>query len=513
MITLLKAKNQSDTCTINGKFIHSSYNPEQEANRFVSALSFDYQPAIICVIGGILPYCVSEFHDKFPDAVVISMLPFSENQISSQYLRLWDKVFFLDTHRSIQSQAQDLFQQFGEEKLSSLFCCSWLATESLFPEETLLITQVIKRAIELSNSVLTTRSFFAHRWFCNSIRFLCKVKKVNPLQHTNKPILLIASGASLKNSIPFIIKNRSYFFVLAVSSAILPLVSNNIIPDACISTDGGFYAKSHLDVLITLLDKNITIPLYLSPESNIPFILLDKNPIVPFSYEDGIDTLLLQKCKIPYVKAMRNGTVSGTALDLALQMTDSKVYACGLDLDNNLGYTHTNPNARERYDSFFDNRLCPTQTRIQKQKMQSNALETYRNWFSASCDTFQNRFYRITPKDFPYKRSLEGIEDCTWESLSLQENISNFDSQNLSKPISILDENKRRTIIKKALVDFSQDPKYIKYYHQLAGYAESLALEKYPNSLEKKDKMIEAEEVFSKKITFLLQLLSQSNNG
>lgn len=513
MITVIKAKNQSDTCTINGKFIHSSYNPEQEANRFVSSLSFDYKPAIICVIGGILPYCVSEFRIKFPDTKVISILPFSESEIDVKHLTLWDMVFFFDKNRSIQAQAQDLFDNFGEEKLSSLFCCSWLATESLFPEETNLITQVIKKAIELSNSVLTTRSFFAHRWFCNSIRFLCKVQNVISLQHTNKPILLIASGTSLKDSIPFITKNRTCFFVLAVSSAILPLVSNNIIPDACISTDGGFYAKSHLDILITLLEKDIAIPLYISLESNIPFALLDKNPIIPLCYEDGLDKYLLQKCKIPYVKALRNGTVSGTALDLAFQITNSKVYACGLDLDSNLGFSHTNPNARERYDSFFDNRLSPTSTRIENQKMQSKALEIYRNWFSSTSKTFNNRFYRITPEAMPYKRSLEGIQDCTWESLTCKKNIDVLDSNNILKKIDILPENSRIAIMKKELEDLPKDPKQEKYYKQLAGYAENLALEKYPQSLEKKNKMIEAEILFLKKIKSLLHRISKSHHA
>ena len=64
------------------------------------------------------------------------------------------------------------------------------------------------------------------------------------------PVLIVASGPSLKNILEFIKTNQNNFFIICCSSAIKSLINNSITPDFCISTDGGFWAKTHLKVLL-----------------------------------------------------------------------------------------------------------------------------------------------------------------------------------------------------------------------------------------------------------------------
>ena len=64
-IKFSEAKNGSKTCRINGLTIHSSYNPELEAERFVSAINIDFKPSKIFIIEPGISYCAEPLKKRF----------------------------------------------------------------------------------------------------------------------------------------------------------------------------------------------------------------------------------------------------------------------------------------------------------------------------------------------------------------------------------------------------------------------------------------------------------------
>ena len=178
------------------------------------------------------------------------------------------------------------------------------------------------------------------------------------------------------------------------------------MPDAVISTDGGWYAQEHLKQL-----NFNDIPLFLSSESYLSSKMLQSCSIIPLSYKDGIEALLLEKAGIKALKAERNGTVSGTAAELALQLSDSDIFFCGLDLCSSSGFQHTQPNELELDKAATDTRLNQLETRAALGSFENASLEIYRNWFSSRPSSFAKRIKRVYFSGSPIKYKLEKIGD------------------------------------------------------------------------------------------------------
>ena len=401
MISFATAKNGSKTCIKDGFPLHSSYNPEKEAERFAATLEVPFEPSWIIITEPALSYPAQFLRQKFPNTKICA-IRFCNDFID--YDKYWDKVFYFENS----SLKDELFNFFGEEATGSLFFASWKPSENAFPDIYLEAWQNIKSYITLSRDVLGTRIYFNKRWNKNSLKFALYVKNVVDFEicKIDKPVVIAASGPSLERIIPFLKANRGSFFLLAVSSAVRPLIEQQLIPDAVISTDGGWYAQEHLKQLNFFKD----IPLFISTESYLPAKMLQSTTIVPLSYKDSIEALLLEKAGINAVKAERNGTVSGTAAELALQLSD-EVFFCGLDLCSSNGFQHTQPNELELDKVPSDNRLLPLETRTALSTFASDSLNIYRNWFSTRPESFTNRVKRVYHSSAPLKFKLGNIED------------------------------------------------------------------------------------------------------
>ena len=396
-ILLTHSRNGSLSCSKDSISLHSTFNPEKEAERFVSLLEVSYNPSFIIITGPCLGYTEPFLRKRFPKSTIISIQYSSEFE---EYSKRWDYSFYLQKITDADILCDNLFSLIGEEKLFSTFFISWKPSEKAWPEPAASLWIAFKNLLTKAESIISTRDYFNRRWFLNTIRFFCSVKKVSlpPSKRTDKPIIITASGPSLYNSLSFLKKHRKTFLLMAVSSSILPLIENDIKPDFCITTDGGWWAKKHLEPLIR---NGISVPIIAAPESSIPSEILNNGTIIPLSYSDFPDNNLFKVTSIPHLFGERNGTVSGTAAMLALTLTSGKIFFCGLDLASSKEYQHTQPNALELINSLSDDRLKTIETRCVPSSFQnSTSLGIYRNWFSSRNENFYNRVFRlVTAKD------------------------------------------------------------------------------------------------------------------
>lgn len=410
------AKNGAETCSYNGKFLHSKYNPQNEGEKFVANLAADFSPSCIIIIEPALSYCVPFLRNRFKDA---SLYAIRCSRDFSKTDALWDKVFYFDSDKD--KLSNDLFYSLGEETLFSAAFFEWTPSRGVFTEETAEIWQAIKSAVLKARDVLGTRSHFAKRWFKNSFIFAANITNTEQLSVGDSPVIIAASGRSLETSLPYLQTQRNKFFLIAVSSAYSALLRYGIIPDLVISTDGGYWAKRHIAFPASdkMLKEANARPLFaFSSEAAVPRKILETQRILPLCYDDGSSRIFFQSAGISFMNARRNGTVSGTAAEFALTITTGPVFFCGLDQAPAKGFQHTQPNALDMDAETTFNRIKPKESKFAMSQFSSaGSLEIYRNWFITRSEYFSARLFRLSD-NFRFSFGLGKIRDINWQDFS-----------------------------------------------------------------------------------------------
>lgn len=425
-LSFSQAKNNDITFSVDGIYYHSKYNPSAEVKKWINQIESNFIPKVIVVLGCGLPYCVKLLKEKFISSQILliqyhdKILEKSQKEFSS----LIDKsVLQISTtkYNCAENLSEFFFEKFSEELSNQILFLSWKPAEKIFEQEFNLAINSIQLYLEKSKNVIATRRFFSKKWISNILRFFTFAKNFYKIENGNKDILIVASGPSLKNSILKIKENRKNFFIICLSSATKVLIHNEIIPDVILTTDGGYWAKKHLQFLE---NSNYQIPIICSAESSLSFNLLKNSPIIPLEYPDCTNKYFFNKFNLFSIKTNRNGTVSGNALEIAKQLTTSNIYFVGLDLATTNSYQHTQPNILEINDSLIDKKFENKETRISNRNINSTALKTYRNWFENLPKDYTKNVKRLFIQN-DLKKNLGNIESLTWEQIS----FSKFDKE------------------------------------------------------------------------------------
>ena len=402
------AKNNELTAFFNGIYLHSAYNPQKEAERFVENLKiFEYEKNII-LIEPALSYTASIIRNNFPH-LRIGVIRFSKD--FEKFNNLFD--FVIKLYDINDNQFSDrLLNLIGEKDIFSTHFAEWTPSAKAFPDLYKKTISDIRNCMEKAKTLLVTREYFEKKWFINTLNFLKYLK--NPVKLDKKikrNVIIIASGPSSHENLKVIRKNQNKFFIICLSSAISVCKKNKIKIDLCMSTDGGFWAGEHLKHL----DKNTIIAI--TPESYCKKTILMNNSILPMYYSDGVSKQILYFTEFNFSNAIlaeRNGTVSGTALDFALSNFEGKIFFSGLDMANQKGFQHEQPNEIEINNSLYDNRLHTKETRNFKSERNEGSLNIYLQWFQNKT-LENNRVFRVI--NHPCN-SLNMIKDITSKEFS-----------------------------------------------------------------------------------------------
>lgn len=501
-IQFSKAKNGSETCSAGSRFLHSSYNPQNEAERFVSSIECHFIPKTVFVAEPALGYCVPFLRNRFPESK-IAAVRYSHH--FDPYNSLFDELFYFSADDETQFETQ-LINTVGEENICASFFISWQPAASIFSEQDRQFWQTVKRILEKSKTLLITKSYFSQKWIKNTLSFCMNVRHTARLLPFHAPVVIAASGPSIQSALPHLRMLRKKYVLFCVSSALSVLEKHSISPDIVISTDGGWWATQHL----LPLDKNSSIPLALSPESACRTQQLQNSIIVPLEYSDGIEGRLFsvwkECCGISGTPAKRNGTVSGTAVELALSLTDKDVFACGLDLAESGGFQHAQPNRLEIREAAADFRLRQTESRQIQSRFSSGPLHIYRDWFSGQSDRLSQRFFRLSDS-YRYTNSLGRIQDIDFSSFEEKtKNLPDLDSAAILSEQKHLSESDRQTAREKLNEFLGAESKTDGWLKTLFP-AEYLLFEKTADNTERQRKYAGMQEKNDALITNLKKLL------
>ena len=407
-ITIQKAKNGEDTALADGHFLHSNYAPVKEAQRFVENLTLPFIPKIIIVLEPALSYAADFLRTRFQN-IKLGVIRYQKD--FEQYNSKFDFVINYFETSNLEVRLESCLNE--EELLSTLFF-SWPASSQIYKEAENKIWKAIKASLERAKTLLITRQYFEKKWLINSFNFFSSIKHTVHFQNKiDKDVLIIASGPSLKPFVNYIQENQNKFFIICLSSAISVCFKYNIKPDLCMTTDGGFWAGEHLKKLY-----KTDIPIALPAEAFSSKNLLNKLKVLPLIYDDGISKELTIATGIANKHAVRNGTVSGTALLFAIEYSKKNIYMCGLDMANQKGFQHTQPNELEINTSIFDCRLRTKETRLARSELTTGSLEIYKNWFiSNQFNLNKRKIFRLIEND-DRKNSLGSIQDINLQEFT-----------------------------------------------------------------------------------------------
>ena len=406
------AKDGNKSFSVDKIFFHSIYSPVKEAERFVSSIEFPFNPKLIFFIEPGYSYCLPFLKEKYKDCKFVCIRLF-EKSLNFEDQTQWDYVLDYNEADAEKKLPQILLDTFSEDLLLLSSPLLWKPAQTIFRNKILSFFNAYKECLQNCKTLLVTRQFFEKKWLINSCNFIGNVKNIIPASEINTmlPVIVCASGPSLKPCLNYIKEYADRFFLICLSSALSVLINNSIIPDLVLSTDGGYWAGQHLKAL-----KNFSsIPLAAPTEAFIPKEVLAANPTIVLNYNDAssfISSSIIEKSSLPACQAVRNPTVSGTALYFAKLISNKSIYFCGLDLSPQKGFQHCQPNELEKNNQLTESRIKNKISRINASRFNGEALKIYQNWFASLKAQSVTNVFRVIDKE--YKNNCFGnIKDIT----------------------------------------------------------------------------------------------------
>ena len=386
--------------------LHSSYNPQKEAERFSDTIQGN--PKIIVITEPGESYLASALRKKFPKAKLMAMRYTDNYFLESD--KFWDRVW----RPASGNPSFFLVNNIPDEFLSSTLFLPWKPAEKVWPDSASWVWKEISEAVKIIQSLIATRSFFGKRWLKNmGDNFIFTEKPVNldffgeNNIENNEPSFFAGAGPSLDEVLDNYSDNINEIFNIAAASALPAVLSRNIKLDLCVSTDGGFWAANHLKYLKDEKFKETALAFPL--EAKIPYQILKNNNCLFLSYGSSLENLFFTNLGIAPIPAKRNGTVSGTAIELLLDEAGGKIFIAGLDLKESKGFSHCSPHESQIQKEIKANRLDTLSNFAAISNFDMRSLKTYEKWFCQIPVLRAERLFRIG-KDLPPLGNIKSID-------------------------------------------------------------------------------------------------------
>lgn len=364
--------------------LHSGYNPQAEAARYLAHAVSLAAPECIVVTEPGESHLAGAIRRKFPGAKIYAIRYQDDFFLDSD--PLWDSCW---RPASGISPEAFLFRHIPDESLPQTVFLPWKPAETFWPQAAERVWQAIASVIRVQQSVMQTRAVFGRRWLKNTVHNLAAAENIIRCPEIRRAPLLVASGPQLERFPASFYQNlHTRFFLCGLSSASAFLHARRVVPDIFLSTDGGYWAGRLFQTIPA------PVPVLFPPEACIPDTVLERNPCVFLTYGSECENTLFPLCGILPENGERNGTVSGTAVMFFLKHTAFPVYSIGLDLQPGSGYPHGRPHPFSPETNGRAFRFHPLESQVVQSKLNS-ALDIYRSWFARLPQALSGRLFRL----------------------------------------------------------------------------------------------------------------------
>jgi len=362
----IEISKSGDKCLkIENTYLHSKYNPINEAEKWASQIEISNNK-IIFVFGLGLGYHIDSLLDKLsniPDNNILIVIIEPDENIynitKENNIKLWDK---LSNHKhkfiiGINDVLSKIYKIISELSISNfsgfqIECLrNWynLYTE-LHDYLSANIATIIKEYIANGLTTLELQRLWFKHFFYN-IPVICDKSTINDIKYnnTNNPVLLISAGASLRKSLDIIEKYKDKLSIICVDTALLPLLQKNICPDIVVSLDSQIHNYKDFFSINEYLNNQDTNYLLACDITIYPTIIRShKGKTIVFSsdtdssqYKLLVDTYKNLANQHENIELSCGGSVSTSALDLAIKLGFRDIFFVGQDLGYLPGLTHS----------------------------------------------------------------------------------------------------------------------------------------------------------------------------
>ena len=193
--------------------LHSRYNPQGEAERYINSLSLNENIRFLILIEPGLGYIIAPLKKRIPLAKVI-VLHAAESYPPQDPV---DAVWHPGTGMAVQDFLEREIPDTEAEKIRIV---EWRPALSIYGNVYLSIVEEAAEFIKRSDANARTTKAFGRSWFKNYFKNLCLLKKLHYPAPLSMPVLVCAAGPGLEEAIPLILKEHlaGKIFILAVSS-------------------------------------------------------------------------------------------------------------------------------------------------------------------------------------------------------------------------------------------------------------------------------------------------------
>ncbi|MDR3160738.1 MAG: DUF115 domain-containing protein [Spirochaetaceae bacterium] len=396
----------SPTVFAGSQALHSQYNPQAEAERYVASLTIREGVRFFILIEPGLGYAVPVLRKRYPQARIIALhvSDFFDASVPPM-LRAdaaWCPGRGVPVQRFLEREIPDIEGR-------SIGLIEWRPALDAYGEDYLrLLSEAVDFIKRLDANARTVRGF-GRRWVRNVFRNLRLMRNVLTLPQTSIPLIVAGAGPSLEETATLIREKQAQGYgVLAASSSLEALLARGIGPNLVISTDGGAWASLHLFGAWRAHREGLPLALGAAITAAIPSQCGDL-PVLVISDGSLWQALALQSAALPFIALPARGTVTAAALDLAFTLTRGEVSIAGTDLGHRDMCTHARPYSFNRLLEDRASRFQPfySQTFVRSEAIKASGSHgIYAAWFKQRLDAYPQRL-RALGDNNPLFKSLK----------------------------------------------------------------------------------------------------------
>lgn len=244
----LEKINDNYNLSFQNKYIHSRYNPLNEAIRWVDSLNIREEDDCIFIIGLGLGYYLDYLVQELSNKKVIIVEPSME--VFLHFLSIRDVTSHISNKNIVFLVGKDsntirtLFDYYIQNnKFKSIFYSELPVYRSLYKDHIKEIYDELKKVLLLLQGNLSTEICFSRRWLYNIVRNLKYAPDHNNIAclegyFSEIPVVIVSAGPSLEKNMNLLKDIYDRALIIAVGTAASILDSNGIKPHIIMGVDG-----------------------------------------------------------------------------------------------------------------------------------------------------------------------------------------------------------------------------------------------------------------------------------
>lgn len=356
-IEAVQARSGEPSATHRGFWLHSRYQPAQEAERLCAEALAGGADLLVCIgLGlGYLPRAalrqgcrvlVVEADPAWLRACLC--LADLSQELSDERLELL-----------VASDGEGLLAALVRQAPQAIAVVENPVMHHLFPDSVESYRRAVQRFREKADINTNTLRRFGRLWVRNiakNLGYLASCPGVSTLSQrlAGMPAIVLAAGPSLDLLLPELHDLRQGCVLIAVDTALRSLLSVGVVPDFLVVVDPQFYNSWHLHYCLSqgsiLISETAVWPSVLRQPAAATFLCSSLYPL---------GQAMEERSRLHKGRLGAGGSVATTAWDLARLLGCSPVYMAGLDLGFPALQLHARASLFEQYSLQRGRRLRP----------------------------------------------------------------------------------------------------------------------------------------------------------